>query len=153
PLTAVLYPNTRLRDQPATNGPRECTLALVDPIQVNRDAMSLETDITTPLAYMWSRTDLSRYRWTGLLRPGEAAGRAGLMLLRPYEPGKIPVVMVHGLASSPLAWIPMLNELARDPQIQQRYQFLLYVYPTGVPVPIAAAGLRDALLEAQKAFE
>ena len=50
---------------------------------------------------MWSRTDLSRYRWNGLFRPGEAAGRAGLMLLRPYEPDKIPVVMVHGLASQP----------------------------------------------------
>ena len=37
----------------------------------------------------------------------------------------------------------MLNELLRDPMIQQRYQFLLYMYPTGVPIPIAAAGLRD----------
>src|SRR5947209_12792357 len=102
---------------------------------------------------MWSRTDLSRYRWTGLLRPGEAAERAGLMLLRPYEPDKIPVVMVHGLASSPLAWIPMLNELLREPEIQSRYQFLLYVYPTGVPLPIAASMLRDALLDAQRTFD
>jgi hypothetical protein len=62
-----------------------------------------------------SNEDLrDRYLVTGLFRPGEAAGRAGLMLLRPYEPDKIPVVMVHGLISSPLAWIPMLNELLRD---------------------------------------
>ncbi|MBX6311666.1 MAG: alpha/beta fold hydrolase [Isosphaeraceae bacterium] len=158
PLTAVLYPNSRLRDTDDPDGVRACTLDLVDPVRHQRvgrggEAVPLETDLTKPLAYMWSRTDLSRYRWTGLLRPGEAAGRAGLMLLRPYEPEKIPVVMVHGLASSPLAWIPMLNELLRDPQIQQRYQFLLYVYPTGVPIPIAAAGLRDALLEAQQAFD
>ena len=43
-----------------------------------------EADYTTPLAYMWSRTDLDRYRWAGLLLgelsripeepPGEAAG-------------------------------------------------------------------------------
>ena len=75
------------------------------------------------------------------------------MLLRPYEPDKIPIVMVHGLASSPLAWIPMLNELLRDPKIHDKYQFLLYVYPTGVPVPLAAAGLRDALRDAQKLFD
>jgi pimeloyl-ACP methyl ester carboxylesterase len=158
PLTAFLRPNSRLREDADSDGPRPCTLDLVDPVQnrvvgAGRDALMLEADITTPLAYMWSRTDLSRYRWTGLLRPGEAAGRAGLMLLRPYEPGKIPVVLVHGLASSPLAWIPMINELLRDPAIYERFQFLLYVYPTGVPVPIAAAGLRDALLEAQKAFD
>ena len=114
--------------------------------------IALETDLTTPLAYMWSRTDLDRYRWTGLLRPEQALQRANLMLLRPYEPGKIPVVMVHGLISSPLAWIPMLNELLRDPAIQEKYQFMLYMYPTGVPIPIAAAGLRDSLSQAKMMF-
>lgn len=150
PLTAILRPTTRERD---SQGGRPCTLDLIDPLGAGSEARSLEVDVTTPLAYMWSRTDLSRYRWAGLLRPGEAEGRAGLMLLRPYDPNRIPVVMVHGLASSPLAWIPMLNELLRDPAIHRRFQFLLYVYPTGVPVPIAAAGLRDALLDAKQSFD
>ncbi len=98
-------------------------------------------------------SDLNKYRWTGLFRPETAAERSGLMLIRPYEPGKIPVVMVHGLASSPLAWIPMLNELFRDTKIQERYQFFLYLYPTGVPIPIAAAGLRDSLVNAQRELD
>lgn len=160
PLTAILRPTRPLRD--AGNGNiaevRECTIDLVDPIQkrtIGRepDALLIEADVTTPLAYMWSRTDLNKYRWTGLFRPGQAAERAGLMLIRPYEPAKIPVVMVHGLISSPLAWIPMLNELLRDPKINQNYQFLLYLYPTGMPVPIAASGLRDSLEEARAQFD
>ncbi len=160
PLTAILRPNRPLRDAANANVDeiRACTIDLVDPVQsrvVGRgaEAIPIEADVTTPLAYMWSRTDLSKFRWTGLLRPGDATDRAGLMLIRPYESSKIPVVMVHGLASSPLAWIPMLNELLRDPQIQQNYQFLLYVYPTGVPIPIAAAGLRDALNQARTEFD
>ena len=158
PLTAVLRPNKKIRDEADPDAVRECTIDLVDPVTFRTvgqgpSAVGMEIDFTTPLAYMWSRTDLSRYRWNGLFRPGDASGRAGLMLLRPYEPDKIPVVMVHGLASSPLAWIPMLNELLRDPRIHQKYQFLLYVYPTGVPVPIAAAGLRDALTDAQGHFD
>jgi hypothetical protein len=160
PLTAFLQPNSRLRDANAHadgDTSRECTLVLLDPVRTTKlgqppSAFTIETDLTTPLGYMWSRTDLSRFRWTGLLRPGEALARANLMLLRPYEKGKIPVVMVHGLISSPLAWIPMLNELLRDPTIQSRYQFLLYMYPTGVPIPIAAAGLRDALSQAGQMY-
>src|SRR5262249_35905703 len=66
---------------------------------------------------------------------------------------KIPVVMVHGLISSPLAWIPMINELLRDPVIQDHYQFLLYMYPTGVPLPIAAAGLRETLTQARQVYD
>jgi hypothetical protein len=157
-LTAFMVPNSRLRD-PGENVDevRKCTLALVDPVRqrtVGRtpNLIALETDLTTPLAYMWSRTDLDRFRWSGLLRPEQGLQRANLLMIRPYEPGKIPVVMVHGLISSPLAWIPMLNELLRDPVIQQKYQFMLYMYPTGVPMPIAAASLRDALSQAKLTF-
>ena len=155
PLTAYLCPISRLRDLPPDDAPRECTLELVDPIRtraVGDPAIPTESDLTTPLAYMWSRSDLSRYRWTGLLRPGPASGRAGLLLIRPYEPGKIPVVMVHGLASSPLAWVPMLNDLLREPRLQERCQFMLYMYPTGIPIPIAAAGLRETLQQAEQTF-
>jgi pimeloyl-ACP methyl ester carboxylesterase len=156
PLTAFLQPTSKLRESSPTD-PRDCTLQLVDPVRVRLAPVSppvaLESDLTTPLAYMWSKSDLSKYRWTGLLRPEQAAERAGLMMIRPYEPKKIPVVMVHGLASTPLAWIPMLNELLRDPRIQENYQFMLYMYPTGVPFPIAAAGLRETLMNAQATFD
>lgn len=162
PLTAFLHPNSRLRAAPADpSATRDCTLDLLDPVTIrsvkfrlgDQDyALGIEADFTKPLATMWSRTDMSKARWTGFLRPGSAIERSGLTLLRPYEPDKIPVVMVHGLMSSPLAWIPMINELLRDPAIQKEYQFLLYMYPTGVPVPIAASYLRDALQDLQREF-
>jgi pimeloyl-ACP methyl ester carboxylesterase len=159
PLTAIIQPNSRLRDtdESEVEELRECTLKLVDPLVyrtfgVESSKLVVESDLTTPLAYMWSRTDLAKFRWAGLLKPGESLERTGLMLLRPYEAGKIPVVMVHGLASSPLAWIPMINELLRDPRINERFQFLLYVYPTGLPMPIAMASLRESLQGAQATF-
>src|SRR5579883_2211058 len=158
PMTAFVVLESRLHSPKDDAGEtRECTLVLMDPVQHPTVGQApteipLETDLTTPLAYMWSRTDLDRYRWTGLLRPERALERANLLLLRPYDPRKIPVVMVHGLISSPLAWIPMLNELLRDPEIQKNYQFLLYMYPTGVPIPIAAASLRESLLQAKQMY-
>jgi hypothetical protein len=159
PMTAFLVPDRRLKDAPmAQRESRVCTLWLMDPIQTqvvgpNDNQLSMEIDLTTPLAYMWSHTDLERYRWAGLMRPEKNLERANLLLIRPYEPRKIPVVMVHGLISSPLAWIPMLNELLRDPEIQKRYQFFLYMYPTGVPIPIAAASLRESLVQARQMYD
>jgi pimeloyl-ACP methyl ester carboxylesterase len=159
PLTAFLVPNSRLRDPNLdVEKARVCTLLLIDPVkhqtwETKGNVLALEIDLTTPLAYMWSRTDLDRFRWSGLLRPEKGLERANLILIRPYEPGKIPVVMVHGLISTPLAWIPMLNELLRKPEIQNRYQFFLYMYPTGVPIPIAAASLRKSLYDAKKLYD
>ena len=43
----------------------------------------------------------------------------GLYMIQPYEPGKIPVLMVHGLWSSPMTWMEMFNDLrsiAGDPR-------------------------------------
>ena len=140
------------------NESRKCTLELIDPVRHRTvgskdNVMAVESDISTPLAYMWSRTDLDHFRWKGLLRPEQSLERTNLLLIRPYEPGKIPVVMVHGLASSPLAWIPLINELLLDTNIQQKYQFMFFMYPTGTPVPIAAAALRETLLQAKQLFD
>jgi pimeloyl-ACP methyl ester carboxylesterase len=159
PMTAYLVPTRQLKDSHMDQREsRVCRLQLLDPIRQQtvdgrRDGLAMQIDLTTPLAYMWSRTDLDRYRWAGLVRPEKHLERANLLLIRPYDPEKIPVVMVHGLISSPLAWIPMLNELLHDPEIYKRYQFFLYMYPTGVPIPIAAASLRDSLLQAREMYD
>ncbi len=153
PLTAFVTPPSKLREPARGDENHELTVELIDPLKtraVGAPQMPIESDLTTPLAYMWSRADLNRYRWTGLRRPGDAAGRAGLLMIRPYEPGKIPVVMVHGLASTPLAWVAMVNDLLLDPRIQDHFQFMLYMYPTGIPFPIAAAGLRETLQQAEQ---
>ena len=73
----------------------------------------------------------------------------GLYMLRPYEPGKIPVVFVHGLFSSPRAWVQTINELQNTPAIASRYQFWLFIYPTGQPIPGSAARLRQSLVRAR----
>lgn len=159
PLTAFLVPNSRLRGPAGAAGEdRKCTLELIDPVRHRAvgsqdNLMAVESDLSKPLAYMWSKTDLDHFRWKGLLRPEQGMERTNLLLIRPYEPGKIPVVMVHGLISSPLAWIPLLNEMLQDVHIQQKYQFMLFMYPTGVPIPIAAASLRDTLLQAKQLYD
>src|SRR5260370_9992484 len=96
PLTAFLVPISRLRDPNANvDQPRECILELVDPVNIPRVGappadLPVEADLTTPLAYMWSRTDLNRYRWHGPFHPGPAMCRASLLLRRPSLPGHVP---------------------------------------------------------------
>jgi pimeloyl-ACP methyl ester carboxylesterase len=68
-------------------------------------------------------------------------------MLQPYQPGKIPVLMVHGLWSSPLTWMEMFNDLRSDPEIRDHFQFWFYLYPTGVPFWTTATRLRRDLAE------
>jgi pimeloyl-ACP methyl ester carboxylesterase len=57
----------------------------------------------------------------------------------------VPVVLVHGTASSPLWWGEMLNTLRADPVLRRRCQFWVYTYNTGNPVTLSGANFRDAL--------
>jgi pimeloyl-ACP methyl ester carboxylesterase len=107
----------------------------------------LEADLSTPLAYFLNQpefqdADLST---KGLLDPGDARRLQGLYMLEPFDPNKMPVVMVHGLWSSPITWMEMYNDLRSDPLVRQHYQFWFYLYPTGQPFWISATQMREDL--------
>lgn len=69
----------------------------------------------------------------------------GLVMLHPYQRGRIPVVLVHGTASSPARWAELYNELHNDPTLHDRYQYWLFQYSTGQPILYSAMLLRRAL--------
>lgn len=114
-------------------------------VQIHHRKVPLETDLTTPLAYFLSRTDLEGIEYTGFLSADKIQDRTGIYMFEPYQRGKIPVVMVHGLLGSPLTWTTMFNDLRADPELRDRYQFWFYLYPTGNPFLVTAADLRNEL--------
>jgi pimeloyl-ACP methyl ester carboxylesterase len=69
----------------------------------------------------------------------------GLLFLYPYRPGRIPVVLVHGTASSPGRWADLVNELQNDRLMWDRYQIWLFLYNTGNPIGYSGALLRRSL--------
>ena len=69
----------------------------------------------------------------------------GLFFLQPYRPGRIPVVLVHGTASSPARWGDLVNELMNDRAVADRYQFWLFLYNTGNSIGYSGGRLRYAL--------
>jgi pimeloyl-ACP methyl ester carboxylesterase len=71
-----------------------------------------------------------------------------LAALGPYRPGGIPVVFIHGTASSAGRWAEMVNELLSDARIRGNCQFWFFTYDTGNPIPYSAALLREALRDA-----
>ena len=83
-----------------------------------------------------------------MLHSDEFAHQARLVFLQPFDPDRTPVVLIHGLMSTPRMWKPVLDGLLADREIRQHYQFWFFYYPTGQPVPFSALQLRQALTEA-----
>jgi pimeloyl-ACP methyl ester carboxylesterase len=168
PLTAFLRPLNPEEIDPSKNSARaQGVLELYDPLStpdtmVGYHRVPLESDLSTPLAYFLSNPQLDALATLGLLQPDALLKQLqpdrpkpimGLYMVQPYEPGKIPVVLVHGLWSSPMTWMEMFNDLRSLPEIRNNYQFWFYLYPTGQPFWLSARDLRNDLAEVRKALD
>lgn len=112
-------------------------------VVVHNTTVPLETDTTTPIAYSLEKD--WEYGIEAFLGDLDPVITNQLYLIQPYQPGRIPVVFVHGTASAPTRWMEMWNTLHADSELRRRYQFWFFSYNSGMPTSISAADLRDSL--------
>jgi hypothetical protein len=134
-----------------------CTIQFYDPLDMEKvtahgHEFPLAADFTTPLAVMLTKEKPQKLGLARLLNPGKYADTAQISRMRPYDPERIPVLLVHGLLDTTATWAPMINALRDDPVLRKKYQIWTFSYPSGYPYPYSAALLRNELNEINKAY-
>jgi len=120
-------------------------------------SVPLEYRPTTALAYTLEGSDVYSLELKALFS-GDLAilkksprFKDNVFLMGPHRSGRIPLVLVHGTASSPARWAQLLNEIINDRELYNRYQVWMFTYNTGNPVlysaGILAHGLRGVVRE------
>ena len=119
-------------------------------VEIDGREVPLEVEPTAALA--WTLSQSPKWRWE---RRGFFFGDllrqelpTNLTFAQPFQRGRIPVVFVHGTASSAGRWADMFNDLENDARVRDRFQFWFFHYSTGSPIAFSAMLLRDALSEA-----
>ncbi len=176
PATLVAQPDdpsrrgrsAALADGPATLGPDIgrgtkaampegrvacCEAALVDPDRVEQvptasGTLPVAMDLYAPLRATKATGVRPIDGIANLVRPGRFTGQPRIVFLRPFDPDKKPVVLVHGLLSTPGIWEPLVTQLLADPRIRECCQLWFFYYPSGQPVPLSALQLHEALDDA-----
>jgi pimeloyl-ACP methyl ester carboxylesterase len=103
---------------------------------------TLGADFAAPYAYYPNHPLLGLQ---AMIRPEMFQERTGLYLLEPYDPNLIPLVFVHGLLSIPQMWVPTISAIQSAPELNGRFQFWVFAYPTGAPMAVSALRLRESL--------
>jgi len=107
----------------------------------------LAANFTAPYALWLSREGFFRQAGRALL--GHAlVNEPRIYLLQPYDPNRRTIVMLHGLASSPEAWVNLANEVMGDDDLRRDYQIWQVFYPTNLPIALNQANIRRALEDA-----
>jgi hypothetical protein len=154
PLTAVLrIPHARraLVQGEALTAALELHLSWSkESIEIAGEEVPLENEPTASLALTFTGIPIVRLETLGLL--GRLGGllrdREPLVSTTPYKPGLVPMVFVHGTASSIVRWAEMYNRLMADSEIRRRYQFWFFQYDSGNPIALSSLLLRDSLTSA-----
>ncbi len=132
------------------------TLEFHDPLrmraaEIGGRQVHLTTDTTAPLAFLLNTR--KRNYIQEFIQPGRSGGESKLIMVEPYQPGKIPLVFVHGLLSDPLTWIDLVNEIRSRADLVDRYQIWAFKYPTGDEFLLSAASLRAELEAVSETFD
>jgi hypothetical protein len=124
-------------------------------LKVNGVEVPIEFETTSALALTLEGSAIWDFEIAGF-RSGDftiGGQRLGIYMLHPHRAGRMPVVLVHGTASSPARWAELINELENDPQFWEHYEIWLFIYNTGNPIAYSGMLLRDALTGAVAALD
>ncbi len=152
PLTATLTPGTR------TGNVQDVRISLLCPLShptvpTATGQKTLAADYTAPWAAFLNRTgSLSKEAIFDILTR-KPKRDPQLYLMEPYNPHKEPLIMIHGLLSTPLTWAQLSNEMWADESIRSRYQIWHYLYNTSAPPLYSARILRGQLRELQRLLD
>ena len=137
PRTAIFKPVLSKGDTALTT--RHFEFEIIDPLKhnsVNIEGVDypLAANFSAPYA-LWVRNN--RYEQTAYLNffaGFEELAKPQLYMLEPYDPNKIVVIMIHGLASSPASWVNLTNDLFGDSVLRENYQVWQIFYSTNLPI-------------------
>lgn len=155
-ITAVLrFPGDTLDEVLDTN---EVELLGFDPYRRNSVSLAgtqvpLAANFTSGYGLWLARSGFARQSLLTLVGRGEVLEKPRVYLMQPYDPNRRVIIMLHGLASSPEAWINVANEVLGDETLRKNYQIWQVYYPTNAPLAFNQHAIRQAIQDTLHNFD
>jgi pimeloyl-ACP methyl ester carboxylesterase len=129
---------------------RHGTLQILDPGTTTTVTLAGKTrpvaaDLTAPAALLIAETQPQKFGLSSLLHTDKFSDSAKVVMVAPYRMSRTPIILIHGLADSPVTWVPMINGLNASPEIRKKYQVWVFRYPSGLPYTLSSALFRRYL--------
>lgn len=155
-ITAVLrFPGDSLAEVLST---QETELLGFDPykrssVRLAGAQVPLAANFTSGYGLWLARSGFAKQSLLTLVGRGEVLEKPRVYLMQPYDPKRRIIIMLHGLASSPEAWINVANEVLGDETLRKNFQVWQVYYPTNAPLAFNQHAIRKAIQDTLKAFD
>ena len=130
----------------------EYRLNIYDLFDPKNSSLDISKDYTAPINYLTRRSKLIP-KITAVVNTNRYMSDIGLHRITPFDPNRIPVILIHGFKDNPASWVKLINQLQSDPDIRYKYQFWTFTYPTGIPILYSAMRLRENLIKMREVYD
>ncbi len=155
-ITAVMtFPGNTLQEVLSTH---EVMISGYDPysresIEIAGIQVPLAANFTSGYGLWLARSGFATQSLLTLIGRGEVLEKPRVYLMQPYNPDRHIVIMLHGLASSPEAWINLANEVLGDETLRQHFQIWQVYYPTNAPIAFNNYAISKAIKQTLAHFD
>ncbi|MFT0170970.1 esterase/lipase family protein [Paraburkholderia mimosarum] len=129
---------------------RDVTLSVYDPYREERvehhgQTVPLAANFSAGYGIWLARSGFAGQSLRTLFGRSRGIDRPRIYLMQPFDPDRRIVLMLHGLASSPEAWVNVANDIQGDLLLREHFQVWQVYYPTNVPILVNLARIRRAI--------
>ncbi|MCL1553222.1 esterase/lipase family protein [Xanthomonas nasturtii] len=134
------------------------TMLPYDPYRQNEvvlhgQRVPLAANFTAAYGLWLARSGFAAQSLRSMLGSARGIDHPHLYLMQPYDPNRRVLLMLHGLASSPEAWVNVANEVMGDETLRQRYQIWQVYYPTNAPMAVNRAEIQSLVERSLRHFD
>lgn len=122
-------------------------------VELHGQQVPLAANFTAGYGLWLARSGFAAQSLRTLLGRNRGISKPQVYLMQTYDPQRRIVLMLHGLASSPEAWVNLANEVLGDETLRQHYQVWQVYYPTNMPIAVNHAAIRDAVAQTLRHFD
>lgn len=106
----------------------------VEKLNIGGKDYPLAANFSAPYGLWLAENNLGAAAYLSLIDRDNSITMPHLFMLEPYNPNKKIIVLVHGLASSPEAWIRLTNDIMGDVVLREHFQVWQVFYSTNMPI-------------------
>lgn len=137
---------------------RDVVLSVYDPyreesVERHGQTVPLAANFSAGYGVWLARSGFAAQSLRTLFGRARGIDRPLIYMMQPFDPNRRVVLMLHGLASSPEAWVNVANDIQGDEMLREHFQVWQVYYPTNVPILVNLARIRRAMQQTLAHFD
>ncbi len=122
-------------------------------ISIGSQKIPVGTNYSSAYGLWLANSDFASQSLGTIFGKGDVLSKPNLYMMQPYRPKLKTIILIHGLASSPEAWVNAANEIMGDEVLRNNYQIWQIYYPTSAPISLNRAEISKVINETFDHFD